>query len=121
VTLYRFSSRTSARSAVKKTKQHVRTCPGYTEWVCTHCDGICDVWQHLAPISNVGDRTVAWAGRLHGNVGERFRAAVVLDRRYAIKVQVSVGKDAGGLRFPAVRPTKGELRRLARYAYLSLP
>ncbi len=122
VTLYKFGSRGKARAALKKVKRHVLACPSYTEWVCTNCDGIWDVWQQLASIPNVGDRTVAWAGRTMGNVGERFRTAAVLDRNYVIEVQLSIGKDAGGSsRFPSQRPPKSALREWAEAAYNSLP
>lgn len=121
VTLYDFGSRGKASAALRKVKKHVRTCPSYTEWVCNNCDGIWDVWQKLAAISRVGDKTVAWAGRTMGNVGERYRSAAVLDRNYVIKVQIAVGKDAGGSRFPSDRPSKRTLRDFATVAYNALP
>ena len=121
VAIYKFPSEAKARAALTKVQAHVRSCPSYTEWVCTQCDGIFDVWQRLSPIPNAGDRTVAWAGKLGGNVGERYRSAAVLDRDNIIKVSVSIFGDAGGSRFPSVRPTKPELRELAETAYSNLP
>ena len=121
VAIYKFPNKAKARAALTKVQAHVRSCPSYTEWVCTQCDGIFDVWQRLSPIPNAGDRTVAWAGKFAGNIGERYRSAAVLDRDNIIKVSVSIFGDAGGSRFPSARPTKPELRKLAETAYSNLP
>lgn len=121
VELYKFPSKARARAALKKVQAHVRSCPTYTEWVCTQCDGIFDVWQRISPVPNAGDKTVAWAGRSMGNIGDRYRSAAVLDRDNIIKVSVSIFGDAGGSRFPSARPTKPEVRDLAAAAYNNLP
>ena len=123
VTLYRFGSSGAAKRALKRVKAHVKGCPKYTEWVCTQCDGIFDVWQQLASVPTIGDGTVAWAGRQMDNFGSRFRKAVVRDGRIVIEARVSVGSadPTVGPRFPSTRPTKGQLRKVATTAYWAAP
>lgn len=123
VSFYKFPSEAKARAALKRVQAQVRSCPRYTEWVCTQCDGIFDIWQRISPISNVGDRTVAWAGKSQGNIGDRYRSAAVLDRNNIIKATVatSIFGDPNGPRFPTAPPTKTELRDLAETAYATLP
>lgn len=121
VAIFKFSTKPRARAALEKIRAHVRSCPSYTEWVCTQCDGIFDVWQRMSPIRNVGDQTVAWAGKSMGNLGDRYRSAAILDRDNIIKVTVSIGGDTEGPVFPRLSPTKTEVRGLAEVAYNTLP
>lgn len=121
VTLYQFKSRAKARAAFAKVRVHVQSCPKYTQWYCTQCDGIDDVWQQPAQIPNVGDATYAWAGRSMSNFGERYRTAVVLDYKDIVQVKVAIMAKGISSPFPASRPSKPELRRWADIAYASAP
>lgn len=116
---YRFTSSGRAKKSLKRVRATVKRCPKFTEWVCTECDGIADYRQKLSAIRQVGDRTVAYAGKSRSVLGSRYRTAVVRDGRRVFEVVLRVTSLDISPVYPTAGPSKRQLRRLAEVTYLA--